>query len=72
MFKRARFEKGKQPESFPNPFVSQNASHRFSIIHNKNVISGWMVVLADFEHLNLAQILSTNSLEYLITIKKPV
>ena len=31
-----------------------------------------MVILADFDHLNLAQILSTSSLEYLITIKESV
>jgi len=29
-------------------------------------------VLADFEHLNLATILSTNSLKHLVTIKEPV
>jgi len=59
MSKYARTEKAKQSESFTNLFVSQNASHKFSIIHNKNVISGRMVVFADFDHLNLAQILST-------------
>ena len=72
MSKRTRTEKGKQPKSSTNPFVSQNASHKFSIIHNKNVISGRMVVLANFEHINLAQILNTGTLEYLITIKEPV
>jgi len=30
-----------------------------------------MVVLADFEHINLAQILNTSSLEYLVTVKEP-
>jgi len=30
------------------------------------------VVLADFEHINLAAILSTSSLEHFVTIKKPV
>ena len=29
-------------------------------------------MLADFEHLNLANILNTSSLGYLITIKEPV
>ena len=29
-------------------------------------------MLADFEHLNLANILNTSSLEYLVTIKEPV
>ena len=72
MSKRSRSEKGKTPKSSSNPFVSQNASHRFSIIHNKHVISGRTVVLTDFEHLNLATILSTSSLEYLVTIKEPV
>ena len=42
------------------------------MIHNKYVISGRTVVLADFEHLNLASILNTSSLEYLITVKEPV
>ena len=51
-------------------FVSQNASHNYSIIHNKHVISGRTVVLANFNHLNLAQILRTSSLEFLVTIKE--
>jgi len=72
MSKRSRTEKGKQPESSTNPFVSQNVSHRFSIIHNKYVISGRIVVFASFEHINLVQILNTSSLEHLITIKEPV
>ena len=67
MSKRARIEKDKQPESCTNLFVSQNAQQKFSIIHHKNVISGRTVVLADFDHLNSAQILSTSSLEYLVT-----
>jgi len=41
------------------------------VIHNKHVISGRTVVLIDFEHLNLANILKS-SLEYLVTIKEPV
>ena len=53
MSKRARSEKGKQPEPSSNSFVSQNASHRFLVIHNKHVISGRTIVLTDFEHLNL-------------------
>ena len=56
MSKRSRFEKGKIPESSSNPFVSQNASYRFSAIHNKTIISGKTVVLGDFKHLNLADI----------------
>ena len=72
MSKRARSEKGKQHESSSNPFISQNASHRFSVIHNKHVISGRTVVLADFEHLNLATILNTSSLEHLVSIKEPI
>ena len=71
MSKRLRFEKGKSPESSSNPFVSRNASHRFSVLI-KLVISDRTVVLADFEHLNLANILNTSSLEYLVTIKEPV
>jgi len=72
MSKRARTEKDKKPESSANLFVSQNASHKFSIIHNKSMISGRMVVLANFDHMNLAQILSISSLEYLVTIKEHV
>jgi len=72
MSKRSRSEKSKTPESSSNPFISQNASHRFSVIHNKHVISGRTVVLADFEHLNLTTILSTSSLKYLVSIKEPV
>ena len=72
MSKRLRSEKGKQTESSSNAFVSQNASHRFSVIYNKHVIFGRTVVLADFEHLNFAHILNTSSSEYLVTIKEPV
>jgi len=72
MSKRARSEKGKQPESSSNPFISQNASHKFSVIHNKHVISGRTVVLADIKHLNLASILNTSSLEHFVSIKDPV
>jgi len=72
MSKKARSEKGKLHESSSNPFISQNISHRVSVIHNKHVTSGRTVVLADFEHLNLASILNTNYLEYLVTIKELV
>ena len=72
MSKRPRSEKGKQPEPSSNPFVSQNVSHRFFVIHNKHVISDRTVVLNDFEHLNLANILNTSSLEHLVTIKNPI
>ena len=72
MSKRSKSEKGKTPKSSSNPFISQNASHRYSFIHNKPVISGRTVVFADFEHLILATILSTSSLEHFVTIKEPV
>ena len=72
MSKRPKSEKGKQPEPSSIPFISQNAPHRFFVIHKKHVISGRTVVLADFKHLNLANILNTSSLEYLVTIKEPV
>jgi len=42
------------------------------VIHNKHVISGRTIVFANFEHLNLASILNTCSLEHLVTIKEPV
>ena len=70
MSEKLRSEKGKQLKSSSNPFVSQNASYRFSVIHNKHVISSRTVVLADFKHLNLENIL--NTLEYLVTIKERV
>jgi len=72
MSKRSRSGKGKTPESSSNLFVSQNTSHRFFVIHNKHVISGRTVVLADFGYLNLVAVLSTSSLEQLVTIKEPV
>jgi len=54
MSKCAITEKAKQPESSTNLFASQNASKKYSIIHHKNGISGRTVVLANFDHLNLA------------------
>ena len=42
------------------------------MIHNKHVISGKTIVLADFEHMNLASILNTSFLEYLVINKEPV
>ena len=72
MSKRPCSEKAKQPESSMNMFVSQKASYKYFIIHHKHVISGRIVVLIDFDHLNLAQILRTSSLKYPVTIKEPV
>ena len=72
MSKRPRSKKAKQPEFSMTLFVSQNAQHKYSIIHNKNVISGRIVILADFDHLNLAEILRTSSLEFFVAIKEPV
>ena len=72
MSKRLRYEKGKQLESSSNPFVSKNVSYEFSVIHNKHVIPSKTVVLTDFEHLNLANILNTSSLEYPAAIKELV
>ena len=72
MSKHARIEKAKQPETSTNLFVSQNVSHSYSIIHHKNVISSRMIILANFDHLKLAQIFRTSSLEFLVTIKEPI
>ena len=44
----------------------------YAVIGTKNVNSGRSVVLNDFEHLNLASILKSSSLEYFFTIKEPV
>ena len=75
--KRSRTEKSdklKQPESSRSKslFVSKNAKFKHSVICKKNVISDHLVVLADFEHLNLANILISNSLEYSVTIREQV
>ena len=43
-----------------------------SVIYNKHVISGRSIVLADFEHLNLAPILKNSSLESFVTVKEQV
>ena len=42
------------------------------MIYNKHVLSGCSVVLANIEHLNLAPILKTSSLEYFVTTKEQV
>jgi len=67
-------DKFKQPESsrFKPLFVSKNAKYKHSVISKKDVISGHSVVLADFEQLNLANILRSNSLEYFVTIRVQV
>jgi len=74
MSKRTSSEKGKtsQSSSHSSPFVSPNASYRYIVISPKNVNSGRSVVLNDFEHLNLASILRTSSLEYFVSIREPV
>ena len=72
MSKRTRSEKGKSSQSSSSPFVSQNASYRYIVISTKNVNSGRSVVLNDFEHLNLASILRSSSLEYFVSIREPV
>ena len=71
--KRQMIEKSKQTESSSrskDDFVSDDAFYKHSIICNKQVISGRCVVLADFNHLNLAFILKTSSLDYFVTIKE--
>ena len=70
MSKRYRSERSKQSESSKHVLVSQNASHKYFIIQHKHVIAGRTVVVADFDHLNLA--LRSSSLEYLVTIREPV
>jgi len=72
MSKRTRSEKGKTRQFSSSPFVSQNASYRHAIISTKHVNSGRCVVLSDFEHLNLATILGSSSLEEFVTIREPV
>ena len=72
MSKRTRSDKEKTLKSSSNPFVSQNASHRYTLISSKNVISGRTLVLSDFKHLDLVNILGSSSLENFVTIKEPV
>ena len=74
MSKRSRSEKGKsaQTSSHSPLFVSSQAQYRYIVLSTKNVSSGRCVVIKDFDHLNLAHILSANSLENFLTIKEPV
>ena len=69
-------DKSKHPESSrPKPlsiFVTENAKFKHLVISKKHVISGRSVVLADFDYLNLANILRSSSLEYFVTIKEQV
>ena len=53
-------------------FVLDNAMFKHSVICNKHVISGHSIVLAYFEHLNLALILRISSLDYFVTVKEQV
>ena len=76
--KRPRFDRHeKSKKSKPQaktsnlgPFVSENARYLHSILDKKQVISSKSVVLNNFEHLNLAQILRANSLEVFVSIKE--
>ena len=61
--------------SRPKPlsmFVIENAKFKHSVISKKHVIFCNSVVLASFDHLNLANSLRSSSLEYFVTIKEQV
>jgi len=78
MPKRSRAEKGKSvvPSSSSTrtkpPFVSELAENRFILLSRRTIISGRSVVLSDFEHLNIPQILRNNSLDQFMAIREPV
>ena len=78
MPKRSRAEKGKSvvPSSSSTrtkpPFVSDLAEQRFILLSRRTIISGRCVVLQDFEHLNIPQILRNNSLDQFMAIREPV
>ena len=52
----------KSESSTISTFVSEQAKSRFNIFRRKNVISGRFVVIGDFDHFNLAQILEPHNL----------
>jgi len=78
MPKRSRSEKGKSiaPSSSSTktkpPFVSDLAENRYILLSGRTIISGRCVVLQDFEHLNIPQILRNNSLDQFMSIREPV
>ena len=75
MPKRSRAEKGKSvvPSSSSTRtkplFVSNLAEQRFILLSRRTIISERCVVLQDFEHLNIPQILRNNSLDQFMAIK---
>jgi len=78
MSKRSRTDKGKSvvptsstPRTKP-PFVNSLAENRFILLSGRSIISGRCVVLQDFEHLNIPQILRNNSLDQFMAIREPV
>jgi len=79
MSKRSRTEKGKsaaQTSSFTpkpkRPFINDLAENRFILLSKKSVISGRCVILKDFEHLQIPQILRRNSLDQFMAIREQV
>ena len=64
-------DKSKQPKlsRFKPSFVSENAKYKHLVICKKNVISNRPIMLANFEHVNPANIWRSNSLEYFVTIR---
>ena len=77
MSKRSRTEKGKSvvPSSSTRPkrpFVNDLAENRYILLSKKAIISGRCVILKDFEHLNIPQILINNSLDQFMSIREPV
>jgi len=77
MPKRSRSKKGKSiaPSSSTKnkpPFVSSQAEHRYLLLSERTINSGRCVVLRNFEHLNIPQILRNNSLDQFMSIREPV
>ena len=68
-----KHDKYKKPDPKDKPsnlgtFVSKSAKYKHSMLWKKQIISSISVVLNDFEHLNLGQILRANHLEHFISI----
>jgi len=54
------------------PFINDLAENRFILLSKKSVISGRCVILKDFEHLQIPQILRRNSLDQFMAIREQV
>ena len=72
-----KHDKSKKPDPKAKPsnlctFVSENARYKHSILCKKQIMSSRTVMINDFEHLILGQILRANRLEYFVSSKEQV